>query len=185
LEAEPGLEGVVERIGTVDEAEKAWLMANATALVYASSYEGFGLVPFEAARAGTPCIWAPQSSLGELLPEDLAALVPWDATASAERALPLLRDEAARARHIEAVRQAAAALPDWGAHAEALFDIYERACSSPSREASALAAEAVERERELAGWNALKDELGTDGFALVRADGYLPPDIQTALLSIV
>src|SRR5205823_2024748 len=80
LEAEPGLEGVVERIGTVDEAEKAWLMANATALVYASSYEGFGLVPFEAARAGTPCIWAPQSSLGELLPEDLAALVPWDAT---------------------------------------------------------------------------------------------------------
>jgi glycosyltransferase involved in cell wall biosynthesis len=185
LEADPELREVVERIGPVDEAEKAWLMANAAALVYPSSYEGFGLVPFEAARAGTPCVWAPQGSLGEVLPEELATLVPWDAAASAERALPLLRDEAARVGQVEAVRKAAAALPDWDAHAEALFDIYERASSSPSREASALAAEAVERERELAEWNALKDELGADGFGLVRAGGYLPADIQTALLSIV
>ena len=46
--------GAVHELGAVSQAEKAWLLANAAAVVYPSTYEGFGLVPFEAAQVGTP-----------------------------------------------------------------------------------------------------------------------------------
>ena len=71
----------------VNEAEKRWLLEQAAAVVYPTVYEGFGLVPFEAAAAGAPCLFAPHTSLSEILPEELARLVPWDPAASAERAL--------------------------------------------------------------------------------------------------
>ena len=40
------------------------------------------------ARAGTPCLFAPQASLAELLPAEAAVLVPWSPGESAERAHP-------------------------------------------------------------------------------------------------
>ena len=67
--------------------------------------EGFGLVPFEAAAHGAPCLWAPGSSLSELLPDGDAGIVPWDAERSAERALALIRDDGARERNLEAIRR--------------------------------------------------------------------------------
>lgn len=185
LDRRTDLAPLVEHLGPVTEAEKAWLIANASAVLYPTAYEGFGLVPFEAAAAGTPCLWAPQASLNDVLPPREAPLVPWDERASAERALPLLRDAAARAEHVNAVNRAAALLPDWDAHAEALLEVYERAARRPYREAVVLAREAPEREAELARWYDLKEKLGDEGFGLVRPDGYLPFDIQIALLSIV
>ena len=73
----------VVELGAVHEDEKAWLLAHAAAVVYPSTYEGFGLIPFEAAHAGTPCLVAPVSALRDTVPEALALLVPWDAAASA------------------------------------------------------------------------------------------------------
>jgi hypothetical protein len=185
LASRPALADSVQRLGAVDEAEKSWLIANATAVVYPTIYEGFGLVPFEAAAAGIPCLWAPVASLAELLPTGEASLVPWDVEQSAERALPLLCDAQRRARHVEEVRSTETRLPDWNQHAEALLGVYDEVLRSPRREASAVAAEAMEREHELGGWNELQAEMGDQGFGLVGPDGYLPPDVQRALLSIV
>ncbi|MGH2864099.1 MAG: glycosyltransferase, partial [Solirubrobacteraceae bacterium] len=86
----------VVAIGPVSEPEKAWLLAHAGAVVYPSVYEGFGLVPFEAALSGVPCVFAPQSSLAEEAPAGTAAIVPWDARSSAATVHALLTDPSAR-----------------------------------------------------------------------------------------
>ncbi len=46
-------------VGAVDEPEKLWLLGRAGLVLYPTVYEGFGLVPFEAAEHGLPCMWAP------------------------------------------------------------------------------------------------------------------------------
>jgi glycosyltransferase involved in cell wall biosynthesis len=184
LRGRPELEAVLLRLGPVEEAEKAWLYANAAAVLYPTTYEGFGLLPFEAGEAGVPCLFAPVAALAELLPAEAAVLVPWDAQASAERALPLLSNTSERAMHVELLRRSLSGLPSWDDHAAALLALYERAAASPEREARVLAAQAVEAERELYDRNRLLAEIG-ESVSLVSPSGYLPPDIQRALLSIV
>ena len=112
----PQLAQAVIDVGAVSEAEKAWLFERSTLVLYPSVVEGFGLVPFEAAAQNTPCMWAPVSSLSELLPDDAAAIVPWDEQRSAERALALMQDPDARRRNLEAIRTAAEPLT-WDATA--------------------------------------------------------------------
>ena len=43
-----------------------------------------GLVPFEAAAHRVPCLWAPGTSLSELLPDEAAGIVPWNDAQTAE-----------------------------------------------------------------------------------------------------
>ena len=96
---------------SVDEAEKAWLYANAALVLYPTVREGFGLVPFEAAAAGTPTLWAAHSSLAELLPARRGG--DRGLGRRARRPTPrraLLADAEARARLVGAVREAGAAL---------------------------------------------------------------------------
>ena len=71
-----------------------------------------------------PCLWAPGTSLSELLPDDAAGIVPWDEDRSAERALALMRDPGARQRNLEAIRAAAEPLT-WDATAAELVELYE------------------------------------------------------------
>ena len=56
LVRELGLTERVRFIGWVDEADKAPLYAGATAYLFPSSYEGFGMMALEAMAAGTPVI---------------------------------------------------------------------------------------------------------------------------------
>ncbi len=88
LREHPALQDRVLDVGPVDEAGKLWLLEQAAAVVYPSTYEGFGLTPFEAADADTPCLFAWHTSLSELLPESSARLVPWDERESAQRCRP-------------------------------------------------------------------------------------------------
>ncbi len=111
LESRPDLAPFILDLGPVDEPRKAWLYQHARALVYPTLYEGFGLLPLEAARADLPCLFASQASLSELA-GGAATLVPWDARVSAAAALPLLRDGAARDRHLAMLR--ALPTPPWG-----------------------------------------------------------------------
>ena len=69
-------------------------------MLYPTVYEGFGLVPFEAAEQGVPCMWAPVTSLAELFPASEATIVPWDARETAEQAARLLNDRDAAARNV-------------------------------------------------------------------------------------
>ena len=88
--AHPELAADVVALGECPEAEKAWLYRNAALVLYPTTFEGFGFIPFEAAQAGTPSLWAAQSSMADLLPAEHAGIVPWDADASAANAARLI-----------------------------------------------------------------------------------------------
>jgi GT2 family glycosyltransferase len=168
----PELEERVLDLPAVDEPGKAWLMANARALIYPTTYEGFGLVPYEAAAASLPCLFAVKTSLAELFPESMAALVPWDAAESAARCAPVLADGVVRAEHIAAL-QAAAGRLTWARTGSTLVDAYLRTADEPARFEP----------------RAVLNELSTS-FAhgqLVRSviePGGIPPDLWRPLLAI-
>ncbi len=91
----PELAGRVISLGMVSEAEKSWLYANSGLVLYPTISEGFGLVPFEAAHYGVPCLSTRQGSLDEVLPPELPTIDELDAAAAAELAAVLLREEGA------------------------------------------------------------------------------------------
>lgn len=156
---------------SVEEPEKLWLLGRADLVLYPTVYEGFGLVPFEAAEHDVPCMWAPVSSLQEILPADQATIVPWDAHATADGAISLLRDNAAASRSVAGVRTVGASLT-WDATAERLLEIYQRTCDEP-----ASAAGAVDRMAPAAA-------VTEDGLRLVGPGGALAPDLERPLLAL-
>lgn len=167
---------VAERVlqfAAVSEAEKAWLFGRALLVLYPTVHEGFGLIPFEAADHGVACMWAEGTSLGELLPDAAAEIVPWDAAQSADRALELLRDERTRERNVESIRAAATPLT-WQATAARLLEVYGETCDSPATPASAL-----ERRHGL-----MTGALSEDAMRLVGPGGALPADLERPLLAL-
>jgi glycosyltransferase involved in cell wall biosynthesis len=62
-----GLAGRVHWLGLVDREAMPHLMARASAIVYPSFYEGFGLPPLEAMAAGSPVVASNASCLPEVL----------------------------------------------------------------------------------------------------------------------
>jgi hypothetical protein len=186
LALNPDVAADLVELPAVSDGEKAWLYEHAAAVVYPTTYEGFGLVPFEAAEAGIPCLWAPQASLAEVLPKDAAAILPWDAAASADRCIALLGDEELRRRHVEQIRAAGRELT-WDSTAAKLLDAYEHAVRSPVRAPVRLATSRVEAERsEWEGryWH-LRNQVGPTGMALVGPDAWLPQDAQRGLAGLV
>ena len=78
LERRPELARALVTLGPVGEDEKAWLLRRSRLVLYPSVYEGFGLIPFEAADSGAPCLWAAGTSLSEVLPDSAAGIIAWD-----------------------------------------------------------------------------------------------------------
>ena len=200
----PQLDGSVLKLGSVGEAGKAWLLRHATAIVYPSVVEGFGLVPFEAAQAGVPCLFATGTALAEMLPPEAGTIVPWSATHSADRAIGLLSEHDARTAHVRAVREAGARFT-WRETAERLLVVYREAVRDPGSPGQAIAAEALDRERELAAaraetaasraetaalQSAVEDHerrwsaLGEDALRLVGPHGTIPAELQRPLLAV-
>jgi glycosyltransferase involved in cell wall biosynthesis len=156
-------ESVID-VGAVSEDEKDWLLTRSRLVVYPTIHEGFGLVPFEAAQHGTPCLWAPGTSLNELLPDDTAGIVPWDAAASADRALELLSDDHARGLQVAAVVESARQLT-WDLTAQRLLAVYESVCDAPATNPGA-------------------HRLSEDAMRLVGPGGALPADVHRPLLAL-
>lgn len=193
-QAEPLSESIV-RLGPVPEDEKAWLLANAAAVVYPSLYEGFGLIPFEAGSAGTPCLFAAQSALAEILPADAATLVPWDAAGSAAAVAPLLHPGEARRAHVESLRTAASRYR-WDDTARALIEVYDELLAAPALEARRGTRQRLQLEQQLERSEMLRlqewqrfqrfqDEIGSDGLGLVGPGGLLAAPEQRALLALM
>lgn len=182
LVKKPWLGAHVKDLAAVDEAGKRWLMEQATAVVYPSTYEGFGLVPFEAGELGVPCFFAPEAALGELLPAEAALLVPWDAEASAEGCAALLDDPELKDEHVAMLRVAAASLT-WSRTAHELLGVYRAAATGPPREARRLIGELVDMKIEL---EAMEEKGGYDTYslALVGPNGALPEDMRRPLLAV-
>jgi len=201
LEEHPSLREAVIELGAISEQEKAWLMDRAAAVVYPSVYEGFGLVPFEAALSGVPCLFAAQSSLAESASQNTATILPWDPQRSADAAHALLCDPAARERHLRPLTAVATGLT-WRATANAMVGLYREAAAAPVRDAATLSRDAVERERRLTAEHQvvverligerehaqrMYDELNAEvgfGLSLIGPHGSLPDGLQRALLAI-
>ncbi len=84
----------VHVVGHVSNIERHWLTANAAVVLYPTSAEGFGLVPHEAARLGTPTVFTRFGPLAEFLPPD-SGCATWDEVGYARETLRLLRDNQA------------------------------------------------------------------------------------------
>jgi GT2 family glycosyltransferase len=173
LSEHPEVAGAVLDVSAVSEEGKAWLYDRCSLVLYPTVYEGFGLIPFEAADHGRPCLWAPATALGEILPLDAASIVPWNVELTAEKAIALLQDGDARKRNLEAIRSASRTL-SWDRAAAELVRIYREVCDAPPSPASML----ERRDGIMAGL------LSPDAMHLIGPDGALPYDIQRPLLAL-
>jgi glycosyltransferase involved in cell wall biosynthesis len=119
---------VQERViftGWVPEEDKPALLSGATAFVFPSLYEGFGLPVVEAMACGTPVVASNRSSLPEVVGEGGLLVEPTDAEALAEAMETLLVDDALRAE----LRQRAlaqAAKFSWKQTALETLAVYEK-----------------------------------------------------------
>lgn len=146
LRGHPDVASWVTDLGTVDEPSKRWLYAHARALLYPTLYEGFGLLPLEAAAWQTPCLFAAQSSLAEGA-GDAATLVPWDAAASAAAVRAVLDDGEARDRHLETLTRLKA--PTWQQVVSDALGVYRQALTEPSSPAAPRAWQELDRENQI------------------------------------
>jgi GT2 family glycosyltransferase/glycosyltransferase involved in cell wall biosynthesis len=138
LSARPDVAARVADLQAVGNDEKLWLFREAKGVLFPSTYEGFGLVPFEAAEQGTPCFHAHQTSLRDILPKESTTLVPWDAAESADAIVPALRDGEAARGLVELVLHAGRELT-WTRAANAMLDVYAGVIRVPNREVARLA----------------------------------------------
>ena len=173
LEKHPRLREAVLDVGEVSEAEKEWLLRRASLVLYPTVYEGFGLVPFEAAELDVPCMWAKGTSLSEILPDSGATIIPWDVAASADRALALMLDEETRTESVGAIRDAAASLR-WDTAAARLIEVYRTTCNDPPSPVGVL-----ERAEGV-----MRSGLSEDAVRLVGPDGALPRELERPLLAL-
>ncbi|MEY2420468.1 MAG: hypothetical protein QOI95_535 [Acidimicrobiaceae bacterium] len=117
----------VVRMGWVDDATRADLLAGATVFAYPSRYEGFGLPPLEAMTAGTPVVVTRTGALPQVLGDAAAFVEPGDSEALAAILADVLTDAAKRDALIDRGRERAAAY-SWDACAQGVIHLYERLC---------------------------------------------------------
>lgn len=120
---EPG----VTWLGVVGDGAWAAVLGGAEALVYPTSYEGFGMPAAEACASGVPVVCTRVASLPEVL-GDAAAWAPrLDSESFASTLGDLLADPASRARLAAAALARAAQAPTWDDAAEVTLAAYELA----------------------------------------------------------
>jgi|AntDeeMetagen134_2_1112570.scaffolds.fasta_scaffold00805_5 glycosyltransferase involved in cell wall biosynthesis len=88
--------GDVEFLGRVDDETLTRLYAHATAFVYPSLYEGFGLPPLEAMGHGTPVVASDRTSIPEVVGDAGIYIDPTDTTALADALERVLTSESTR-----------------------------------------------------------------------------------------
>lgn len=106
-------------LGFVDEADLPALYGAATAVLYPSRYEGFGLPVLEALACGTPVLTSAVASLRELF-ENRARLLPADDVASWRAAIEDLLEDGAEVSELEPGAARWARSRDWSKAAAAL-----------------------------------------------------------------
>jgi glycosyltransferase involved in cell wall biosynthesis len=109
--------------GYVADEELPGLYRAATALVYPSIFEGFGLPPLEALACGTPVVTSNTSSLPEVVGEAALKIDPYDEAAIARAMLTIAHDEQLRAR-LRAAGIVRARQFSWRAAAEKTLMLY-------------------------------------------------------------
>ncbi|HEV3400335.1 MAG TPA: glycosyltransferase, partial [Acidimicrobiales bacterium] len=114
----------------VDGEERNWLLRHASMVLYPTSAEGFGFIPYEAARFGTPTVLVPVGPL-----ETVAAGLPvlaedWSASALADAAERLLADPALADAQVRSALSSGEA-QTWEATAARLVEVYRTVLALP------------------------------------------------------
>lgn len=110
-------------LGHVDEAEKPALYGAASAFVYPSFYEGFGIPPLEAMAVGTPVIASRNSSLGEVV-GDAGMLVNPESPADIADTMDAMLEDAPLAEEFRRRGLTRAAEFTWDRTAAALESVF-------------------------------------------------------------
>jgi len=124
--SDAGAPEAVVRLGSVSEDQLQRLYRCATALVYPSRYEGFGLPVLEAMASGTPVIGSRAASIPEVLGDAGLLVDPDDGRAWARAIVEIVNDEPLR-RRLSAAGLARAATFTWERTARITLDVYRRA----------------------------------------------------------
>lgn len=134
LRRHTNLRGSVHRLGHVEPISRQWLLANARAVLYPSSAEGFGFVPYEAAILGTPSTFVGFGPLAEISGvRDVPAR--WSVDHCAADLHSLLTDPDAAQARVRALDDARGRLT-WAGFADALVDFIVRIDGMPPVEAA-------------------------------------------------
>jgi glycosyltransferase involved in cell wall biosynthesis len=117
-------------LGRVSDEEQRWLYRHAAVVLYPTLYEGFGLIPFEAAAAGTPCVYSSRSSVAEYLPAEGALLDLADVVTTARQLSAVLQRADAGDSIVRAIQLAGKALT-WDRAAASYARVYRRSLERP------------------------------------------------------
>lgn len=124
------LGGRVVFSGYLPDPEVAALMAGARAFAFPTLYEGFGLPPLEAMRAGVPVVAARAGALPEVLGDVPLYCDPLDVESIAEAIRRAVGDEAAREAAICAGRERAGRY-SWDETARRTLEAYRMVAERP------------------------------------------------------
>ncbi|MCZ7527356.1 MAG: glycosyltransferase [Acidimicrobiia bacterium] len=109
-----------------------WLLRHAAVVLYPTSAEGFGLVPYEAARFGTPTVQVGFGPLREVAGHLPVEAADWRPERIADAVESLLRDPDLARRQVEASLAAGAGY-SWDDTAEGLVRMYRTVLALPAR----------------------------------------------------
>jgi len=134
LDQHTNLRGKAHTLGHVSEPSRGWLMTSAAAVLYPSSAEGFGFVPYEAAALGTPSTFA---AFGPLAEVSQLTDVPrtWSVDAFAADLAELLADPERAKTRVEGLR-GAISRSTWQAFGDRLLDFMIEIDRLPPAEAA-------------------------------------------------
>ncbi len=121
--------GCIRMPGYVDDTDLPALYSAATAFVYPSFYEGFGLPILEAMACGTPVITSSVSSLPEVAGDAALLVDPTDAKALASALQRIVKDGSLRQDLSRRGRQRSS-LFTWHQSAEKTLAVYRRAATA-------------------------------------------------------
>ena len=99
-------------LGSVTTADRDYLLKNAELVIYPTTAEGFGLVPFEAAAFGTPTLFTRFGPLREMFPLDFLPET-WELDEYVNSLHTLLSDGAARKQLVSEVSSLASGRLSW------------------------------------------------------------------------
>ena len=131
--AEAGVADAIERRRDVTDAELVALYQGATALIYPSRYEGFGLPLVEAMACGTPVIAARAGAIPEVVGEAGVLVDPGDVGEFARSIARMLTDAAHRDERGAACRRRSEFF-SWRRTAGQTVEVYHRAAARAGRQ---------------------------------------------------
>jgi glycosyltransferase involved in cell wall biosynthesis len=130
LGGNPQLNERVTMLSALTDGQRDWLYARSSLVLYPSASEGFGLVPFEAARHGTATLASRMGSLDEVLPTEIPTIDDFNTSTTANIVEQLLASPQKAASMAELIARRGADFT-WDRTALATLDLIDRVLGGP------------------------------------------------------